>query len=50
MSKEAGRRYRDLILRVGGSQSGMKTLNDYLGREPTTRPYLVWLGARPRHI
>lgn len=49
MSKEAGRRYRDMILRVGGSQSEMKTLRDYLGREPTTRPYLEWLGARPRH-
>ncbi|CRL27656.1 Peptidase M3A/M3B, thimet/oligopeptidase F [Penicillium camemberti] len=49
MSKEAGRRYRDMILRVGGSQSEMKTLRDYLGREPTTRPYLEWLGAIPRH-
>ncbi|CAI7617495.1 unnamed protein product [Penicillium viridicatum] len=49
MSKEAGRRYRDMILRVGGSQSEIKTLRDYLGREPTTRPYLEWLGARPRH-
>ncbi|KAJ5506685.1 Neurolysin/Thimet oligopeptidase N-terminal [Penicillium expansum] len=50
MSKEAGRRYRDMILRVGGSQPEMKTLRDYLGREPTTRPYLEWLGARPRDI
>ncbi|OQD60387.1 hypothetical protein PENPOL_c024G08170 [Penicillium polonicum] len=49
MSKEAGRRYRDMILRVGGSQSEIKTLRDYLGREPTTRPYLEWLGARLRH-
>lgn len=49
MSKEAGWRYRDMILRVGGSQSEMKTLRDYLGCEPTTRPYLEWLGARPRH-
>ncbi|KGO40507.1 Neurolysin/Thimet oligopeptidase, N-terminal [Penicillium expansum] len=50
MSKEAGRRYRDMILRVGGSQPEMKTLRDYLGREPTTRPYLEWLGAKPRDI
>ncbi|KAJ5939723.1 Neurolysin/Thimet oligopeptidase N-terminal [Penicillium verhagenii] len=48
MSQEAGRRYRDMVLRVGGSQFEMKTLRDYLGHEPITRPYLEWLGAISR--
>jgi metallopeptidase MepB len=45
MSKKAGRRYRDMVFRVGGSQPEMKTLTDYLGHEPSTGPYLAWLGA-----
>jgi metallopeptidase MepB len=45
MSKDAGRRYRDMVYRVGGSQPEMKTLVDYLGHEPSTKPYFAWLGA-----
>lgn len=33
-NKEAGRRYREMILRPGGSQPEWKTLTDYLGRLP----------------
>lgn len=43
MSKEAGRRYRDMVLSKGGRQPEMKTLTDYLGHEPSTEPYLAWL-------
>ncbi len=31
MSKQGGRRYRDMVLSVGGSQPEMKTLVDPLG-------------------
>ncbi len=44
MSKESGRRYRDIVLRPGGSQPEMKTLTDYLGRQPSTKPYFKYLG------
>lgn len=44
MSKEGGRRYRDMVLQVGGSQPEMKTLTDYLGRPPSTSPYFEYLG------
>ena len=43
MSKEGGRRYRDMVLRPGGSQPEMKTLTDYLGRQPSTKPYFEYL-------
>lgn len=33
-----------MVLRVGGSQPEMKTLTDYLGHQPSTRPYFVYLG------
>nr|A0A8J9S3C0.1 RecName: Full=Oligopeptidase PhomG; AltName: Full=Phomopsin biosynthesis cluster protein G [Diaporthe leptostromiformis]BDA39153.1 peptidase M3 [Diaporthe leptostromiformis] len=42
-SREAGRRYRDMVYRVGGRQAEMKTMTDYLGHEPSTHPYLAWL-------
>jgi len=45
MSKEAGKRFRDMVLRVGGSQPEMKTLTDYLGCEPSIEPYFEWLGV-----
>ncbi|OAQ82559.1 metallopeptidase [Purpureocillium lilacinum] len=46
-SPEAGRRYRDMVLRVGGRQPEMKTLTDYLGHAPSPGPYIAWLqGAR----
>ncbi len=40
MSREDGRRYRDMVLRVGRRQAEMKTLTDYLGHAPSIRPYL----------
>ncbi|KAI1842107.1 hypothetical protein JX266_011640 [Neoarthrinium moseri] len=42
-SQEAGRRYRDMVFRVGGRQPEMKTLTDYLGHAPSIGPYLAWL-------
>jgi len=44
MSKEAGRRYRDMVLRPGGSLPEMDVLTQYLGRGPSTRPYFEYLG------
>lgn len=44
LSMENGRRYRNMVLRVGGSQPEMKTLTDYLGHPPSTRPYFDYLG------
>lgn len=54
-SREAGRRYRDMVFRVGGRQAEMKTLTDYLGHEPSIQPYLTWLqntrsGSRPANV
>ncbi|EGP86093.1 uncharacterized protein MYCGRDRAFT_74077 [Zymoseptoria tritici IPO323] len=45
LSRENGRRYRELVLCMGGTQPEMKTLIDYLGHEPSSAPYLAWLGA-----
>ena len=45
LSKEEGRRFRNLVLQVGGSQPEMKTLTDYLGHEPSSEPYFEWLGV-----
>lgn len=47
-SREAGRRYRDMVFRVGGRQAEMKTLTDYLGHAPSTGPYLAWLQGTKR--
>lgn len=44
MSKEGGRRFRKIVLQLGGFQPEMKTLTDYLGRQPSTRPYFEYLG------
>lgn len=41
---EAGRRYRELLLKPGGSQSEWKTLRQYLGRDPDPAAYFKWLG------
>ncbi|KAF2724833.1 zincin [Polychaeton citri CBS 116435] len=50
MNRQNGRRYRDKVLCKGGSQPEMKTLTDYLGHEPSTRPYFEWLGVRNSHV
>ncbi|KAH8896016.1 zincin [Thozetella sp. PMI_491] len=46
MSKEAGKRYRDGVLAVGGSQPARKTLTDYLGRESNLDAYYRWIGVK----
>ncbi|KAK1752826.1 hypothetical protein QBC47DRAFT_430873 [Echria macrotheca] len=43
IEKDAGRRFRRGILEPGGSQPEMKTLVEYLGREPSSDPYFKWL-------
>lgn len=48
LSKDAGSRYRDMVLRLGGSQPEIDVLTRYLGREPSTRPYFEYLGIEPR--
>lgn len=44
LSKEAGRRFRDVVLRPGGSRAEMRVLLEYVGREVSTGPYFRWLG------
>jgi metallopeptidase MepB len=39
MDGVAGRRYRHMVLEKGGSQDEMKTLTDFLGREPSSEAY-----------
>ncbi|PSR99101.1 hypothetical protein BD289DRAFT_361531 [Coniella lustricola] len=43
MNTQEARRYREMLLKPGGSQSGWKTLTEYLGREPNPGPYYRWL-------
>lgn len=44
MDPQAGRRYRHQVLEKGGSQDEMKTLTDFLGREPKTDAFYKELG------
>ncbi|KAJ5728099.1 hypothetical protein N7493_004429 [Penicillium malachiteum] len=44
MNKAAGRRYRYQVLEKGGSQDEMKTLTEFLGREPQTTAFYQELG------
>ena len=44
MSKAEGRRYRHMVLEKGGSQEEMKTLEDFLGRPPSTKAFYEDLG------
>lgn len=46
MSREAGRRYREMVLQVGGSQPEMETLTSYLGHKPSPEPYFDFIGGR----
>lgn len=39
LNPEQGRRYRHMVLEKGGSQPEMKTLSDFLGREPRTEAF-----------
>ena len=44
MNPKEGRRYRHTVLEKGGSQDEMKTLVDFLGREPKTDAFYEELG------
>ncbi|KAL1885977.1 metalloendopeptidase [Paecilomyces lecythidis] len=44
MNPKEGRRYRHMVLEKGGSQDEMKTLTDFLGREPKTDAFYKELG------
>jgi len=44
MNAEAGRRYRQCVLEKGGSQDEMKTVCDFLGRQPSTEAFHKELG------
>ncbi|RFU26363.1 hypothetical protein B7463_g9969, partial [Scytalidium lignicola] len=39
MNAKEGRRYRHMVLEKGGSQDEMKTLEDFLGRSPSTQAF-----------
>lgn len=44
MNGKEGRRYRHTVLERGGSQDEMKTLEDFLGRKPSTEAFYRELG------
>ena len=44
MDGKEGRRYRHTVLQRGGSQEEMKTLEDFLGRKPSTEAFYKELG------
>ena len=44
MDSQEGRRYRYDVLEKGGSQDEMKTVVDFLGREPKTDAFYEELG------
>jgi len=44
MNGTEGRRYRHTVLERGGSQDEMKTLEDFLGRKPSTEAFYRELG------
>lgn len=44
MDGKEGRRYRHMVLEKGGSQEEMKTLEDFLGRKPSTEAFYKELG------
>lgn len=45
MNKAEGRRYRHTVLEKGGSQDEMKTLEQFLGRPPSTEAFYKELGV-----
>jgi metallopeptidase MepB len=44
MNPIEGRRYRHMVLEKGGSQDEMKTLENYLGRQPNSEAFYRGLG------
>jgi metallopeptidase MepB len=47
MNAKEGRRYRHMVLEKGGSQDEMKTLEDFLGRKPSTEAFYRELRLKP---
>ena len=47
MNAKEGRRYRHMVLEKGGSQDEMKTLEEFLGRPPSTEAFYRELGLKP---
>ena len=48
MNEKEGRRYRHMVLEKGGSQEEMKTLEDFLGRKPSTEAFYKDLGLKAK--
>ncbi|KAG9229754.1 putative Saccharolysin [Amylocarpus encephaloides] len=48
MNPTEGRRYRHMVLEKGGSQEEMKTLEDFLGRKPSTEAFYRDLGLKAK--
>lgn len=48
MDPKEGRRYRHTVLEKGGSQDEMKTLENFLGRPPSTQAFYEDLGLKAR--
>jgi metallopeptidase MepB len=48
MNAKEGRRYRHMVLEKGGSQDEMKTLEDFLGRKPSTDAFYRELGLKQK--
>jgi metallopeptidase MepB len=46
MNGKEGRRYRHMVLEKGGSQEEMKTLEDFLGRKPSSDAFYQELGLK----
>jgi metallopeptidase MepB len=46
MDSKEGRRYRHVVLEKGGSQEEMKTLEEFLGRKPSTEAFYRELGLQ----
>lgn len=46
MNGKEGRRYRHTVLEKGGSQDEMKTLVEFLGREPKPDAFYEELGLK----
>ena len=44
MDPKEGRRYRHMVLEKGGSQDEMTTLENFLGRKPSTEAFYKELG------
>jgi metallopeptidase MepB len=48
MNQKEGRRYRHMVLEKGGSQEEMKTLEEFLGRKPSTMAFYKDLGLKSK--